>query len=65
MLLAAMDWARIDWGRRCIVACHFVDNPASGVVLGRAGFLYTGRVEPRPCRARGEAVPSRWMVWLA
>ena len=64
-LAAAMAWARDEWDQRCVVAHHFVDNPASGVVLIKAGFLYTGEVAPRPCRARGEPVPSRAMVWLA
>ena len=36
-------------------AGHFVDNPASGRVLRKAGFLPTGRVEPRHSRARGYA----------
>ena len=65
MLAAIMTWTRDGWGKRCVVACHFADNPASGSVLVRAGFLYTGRVEPLRCRARGEPVTSRWMVWLA
>jgi hypothetical protein len=35
-------------------------------VLCKAGFLYTGDVEPRPSLARGGAVvPTRMMVWLA
>jgi RimJ/RimL family protein N-acetyltransferase len=65
MLAAIMPWARDGWGRRCVVACHFHDNPASGSALVRAGFLYTGVVDPLPCKARGEATASRWMVWLA
>ena len=64
-LAAAMAWARDEWDQRCVVANHFVDNPASGVVLVKAGFLYTGEVGPRPCRARGADTPSRGMVWLA
>ena len=64
-LTALLAWARDAWGRRCITARHFVDNPASGVVLIKAGFLYTGRIGPWPCRARGEDVVTRWMVWLA
>ncbi len=64
-LSAVLDWARDGWRRRCISARHFADNPASGAVLVKAGFLYTGRVEMRPCRARGEDVASRWMIWLA
>jgi RimJ/RimL family protein N-acetyltransferase len=63
-LVAAMAWARRDWGVRCVLACHQPDNAASGVVLGKAGFLYTGRVEPRLCKARGELVDTRWMAWL-
>ena len=32
----------------------------------KAGFLYTGDVELRPCAARdGAQVPTRMMVWLA
>ncbi len=65
MMKGAMRWARAEWGQRCVLACHFLDNPASGTVLGKAGFLHTGRVEPRPCRARGHDVMSRWMVWMA
>ena len=65
MLAAVMRWAREEWGRRCVIACHHRDNPASGSVLIRAGFLYTGRVEALPCRARGESVDCRWMIWLA
>lgn len=64
-LAAALAWARDHWGRRCVTARHFADNPASGAVLIKAGFLYTGRVGPWPCRARGEEVLTRWMVWLA
>ena len=65
MLAAIMDWARDGWGRRCVVACHQQDNIASGAVLIKAGFLYTGRMGPWPCRSRGLDVPTRWMVWLA
>jgi RimJ/RimL family protein N-acetyltransferase len=65
MLRPLMAWARDDWGQRCVVACHHHDNPASGAALSRAGFLYTGQVEALPCRARGEPVASRWMIWLA
>jgi RimJ/RimL family protein N-acetyltransferase len=62
---AALSWVRRDWAKRLVVAGHFADNPASGQVLCKAGFLYTGDVEPRPSKARGEAVPTRMMVWLA
>jgi RimJ/RimL family protein N-acetyltransferase len=64
-LTAALAWARDEWGRRCVTARHFVDNPASAAVLSRAGFLHTGRIEQRHCAARREPVLTRWMVWLA
>jgi RimJ/RimL family protein N-acetyltransferase len=62
---AALAWAKTVWRRRLVVAGHFADNPASGRVLEKAGFLYTGDVQPRHCQARGEAVATRIMVWLA
>jgi RimJ/RimL family protein N-acetyltransferase len=61
-----LKWVKRDWRKRLVVAGHFSDNPASGAVLCKAGFLYTGEVELRPCLARGgEKVPARMMVWLA
>ena len=62
---AALDWARRDWRKKLVVAGHFADNPASGQVLCKAGFLYTGDVELRWSQARGEAARTRMMVWLA
>jgi RimJ/RimL family protein N-acetyltransferase len=62
---AALDWARAGWGKRLVVSGHFADNPASGRVLEKAGFLYTGVVQPRHSVARGEVAPTRMMVWLA
>lgn len=61
----ALVWANRDWGRRYIMAGHFSDNPASGQVLCKAGFLYTGEVKLLPSAARGEPAPARTMVWLA
>jgi RimJ/RimL family protein N-acetyltransferase len=62
----ALKWVKRDWRRKVVVAGHFADNPASGQVLCKAGFLYTGDVERRASRARGgAAVPTRMMVWLA
>ena len=63
-LVGAMIWAGRDWKKRVVSAGHFSDNPASGRVLCRAGFLYTGQVELRPSRARSEPVPTRSMIWL-
>ena len=62
----ALRWVKRDWRKNVVVAGHFADNAASGHVLCKAGFLYTGDVEQRPCMARGGApVPTRMMVWLA
>lgn len=62
----ALVWAHKTWGRRYLRAGHFSDNPASGEVLCKAGFLYTGDVELRASIARGgQATPTRMMVWLA
>jgi RimJ/RimL family protein N-acetyltransferase len=64
-LSAAMAWAAGPWGRRWMVSGHFDDNPASGRVLIKAGFLPTGEIRWRFSLARGEAAPTRMMVWLA
>jgi RimJ/RimL family protein N-acetyltransferase len=62
----ALKWVKRDWRRNVVVAGHFADNPASGQVLCKAGFLYTGDIERRPSVARGrDDVPTRMMVWLA
>ena len=61
---AAVAWAYRDWGQRYLVSGHFIDNPTSGRVLIKTGFLYTGVVETRVCPARGGEVDTRMMVWL-
>ena len=60
-----MEWVKAEWRRRVIIASHFADNPVSGGVLCKIGFLYTGEIQRHHCKARGEDVPSRMMVWLA
>jgi RimJ/RimL family protein N-acetyltransferase len=62
---AALNWASRSWGRRALTASHFADNPASGAVLSKSGFLYTGEVRQRASLARGHEAPLRMMVWLA
>jgi RimJ/RimL family protein N-acetyltransferase len=64
-LRGALTWASRDWNRRCVTAGHFADNPVSGTVLVKAGFLYTGVVRTQPSLARGAPAPTRMMVWLA
>lgn len=44
-----------------VTAWHYVDNQASGRVLEKAGFVYTGAIAPRFCLARGEMVEARHM----
>lgn len=60
-----LSWARRDWRRRVVLAGHFSDNPASGRVLEKAGFLYTGERRPMFSVARDAWAASRMMVWLA
>ena len=43
-------------GHRRIHAGHFVDNPASGRVLRKLGFMPTGVTRPRMSCARGQEV---------
>ncbi len=44
-------------------AGHFVDNPASGRVLEKGGFAYTGEVAPLFSMARGERVACKRMAY--
>lgn len=62
---AALVWASGRWKRRALVAGHFTDNPASGRVLEKAGFLYTGEVREGFSLSRAAPVKTRRMVWLA
>jgi RimJ/RimL family protein N-acetyltransferase len=62
---AGLSWAKKRWKKRAIAAGHFADNPASGRVLSKAGFLYTGETRTKHSVARGEKTPIRMMVWLA
>ncbi|HEX7711727.1 MAG TPA: GNAT family N-acetyltransferase [Sphingomonadaceae bacterium] len=40
-------------GHRRLIACHAIDNPASGRVLRKAGFVPTGRTRTIHSRGRG------------
>ncbi|NVD45586.1 GNAT family N-acetyltransferase [Qipengyuania atrilutea] len=44
-------------GHRHLVASHFLDNPASGRVLEKAGFTKTGTIRPGFSLARGREDP--------
>ncbi len=61
---AALRWAARDWKKRAVTAGHFVDNPVSGTVLTKAGFLYTGEVRRQFSRARRAEADVRMMIWL-
>ena len=37
-----MDWARAELGAEIFTAGHYADNPASGRVLVKLGFVHTG-----------------------
>lgn len=49
-------------GLRRITSGYFLDNPASGRVLGKLGFIETGRAE-RLCVATGTSAPSAEMLF--
>lgn len=55
VIALARDSLRIER----LISGHFVDNPASGNVLRKLGFVDTGRVFERESRARGMVVPCR------
>lgn len=54
---AMVDAARA-LGHQRLLASHFVDNPASGRVLRKAGFIPTGKREMRHSKGRGHATTS-------
>lgn len=55
---ALIDIAR-TLGFTQLEGAHFVDNPASGRVLEKLGFVPLGIVAPRLSCARGMEIPSR------
>ena len=63
--LALVQWAEEAKGRRALISGHFADNPASGRVLEKLGFLYTGEVSPRKSHARLTPTKTRMMVRLS
>lgn len=54
----ARDSLRLDR----LIAGHFVDNPASGNVLRKLGFVETGDVYQRESRGRGTTVSCKRFV---
>ena len=62
---AMLVLARDVLGFRAVASGHFADNPASGRVLMKSDFLYTGEVRTRVSLARQTLAQTRMMVWLA
>ncbi len=62
---AVLGWARETWIHPFLASGHFDDNPASGAVLVKAGFLYTGERRRRFSMARDGMAETRMMIWLA
>ena len=57
-----LDWSRKELGASRFVAGHFDDNPASGKVLEKLGFAYTGDAHPQFSIARMAYATSLDMV---
>lgn len=55
---AVIDAARHALGLHRLTASHFLDNPASGRVLGKLGFRPTGEIRPQFSRARQAEAPT-------
>lgn len=58
---AILAYATEDLGKTDYHSEHFVENAASGRVLEKLSFVYTGEVRPTQCLARGEKLPAREM----
>lgn len=59
---ALMDWGRDQLGAQVFAAGHFADNPASGNVLRKLGFVCTGS-EDLFGLARQRTSPATRYVW--
>jgi [ribosomal protein S5]-alanine N-acetyltransferase len=59
---ALMDWARDQLGVKVFTAGHFVDNPTSGNVLRKLGFVHAGSAELFGL-ARQRVAPCERYVW--
>jgi RimJ/RimL family protein N-acetyltransferase len=60
---ALLDWLE-QRGEKAFVSGHFADNPASGRVLQKLGFIHAGR-NPVFCLGRGEMVDHLYMARIA
>ena len=60
-LRAMIDWCFNEKGFRTLWCDYFVDNPASGRVMEKCGFVYTGQVTNCPKLEVGSDRPVRVM----
>jgi RimJ/RimL family protein N-acetyltransferase len=60
--LALMDWGRDQLGVKVFTAGHFADNPTSGAVLRKLGFVHSGSSELFGL-ARQRISPCERYVW--
>lgn len=61
---ALMEWALRELGVQAFTAGHYLDNPNSGKVLRKLGFVATGEAELFSL-ARREKAPAMRYVWPA
>lgn len=62
---ALVGFARDELGAKTIIAGHYIDNPASGRILEKLGFAYTGEVPELFSLARMGCAPCKAMELLA
>ena len=60
-----LRWADEVRGWKAVASGHFSDNPASGRVLEKLGFLYTGECVLRQSYGRSAPMTTRMMIRLA
>tara|TARA_Y100000815_G_C13147526_1_gene426709 strand:+ start:250 stop:711 length:462 start_codon:yes stop_codon:yes gene_type:complete len=60
-----MQWGASTLGFRTVTAGHFADNPASGRVLQKTGFVPTGESQMWYSLARGEKSLGLSYIWTA
>ena len=60
-----IDWTQAALGARAIRAIHATDNPGSGRVLEKLGFVRVGREFDHFSLARGAKAPCWGYVWPA
>ncbi len=60
-----VGYASETLGTQRVIAGHYADNPASGRVLEKLGFQYTGDTAELFSMARMDKATTREMVWQA